>query len=104
MKIQEVSGDGPSLFFPIPKSGVLLDSQMDYLGNVWMTLKDGDSQSLILWRLSNLSFETLIPFTKDKRIELGRTLAFSGITNQYVIIGGAAGETKFTTRSVEKSR
>jgi hypothetical protein len=91
--------DLPSYSYPVPTGTIFEKAEMDYLGQVWVVAKSGDKNSLLLWRLHDLSWSVLVAPT-EKKIELGTSRARAYVPNQNIVIAGVEGQTKFTTQSV----
>ena len=89
-----VDVEAPASTLPIGLDGELLEAQMDCLGQLWMVLREQSKFRLVLWKMGDRTFDTLISPTEQK-IEVGTTRA--NRMDQHVVIAGVAGKPKLTT-------
>jgi len=89
----------PAYAYPVLPETTVERAEMDYLGQIWLLLKSGDRNSLLIWRVHDLSWSELVAPT-DRGITFGTTRARAFVDGQTVVIAGVEGREKFSSYSV----
>jgi hypothetical protein len=91
--------DLPRYVLPTPAGTRVARAEMDNLGQLWVHLERQKESCLVLWRLTDLAWSTLLPWT-GKPVVLNTAQAFESVPDFNVVYAGVKDQPGFTTQSV----